>query len=197
MSHCLSSMDLDLDFDVQLDIDECDRLMMEEFGCSEIEDLDGFLRTDGYGENVGGPIFDDGDSCSDDEFLDAMISLNEVLSQDKLHYKQISQPKHPHHSYANGQLQQHAPPDFEEQYRRALVALGESMKRSEMTRSQIILAGQMNSERRSEMLPSAQSISALQALLSGNATTLTKGLEQSRRQLWEFYARLAGTTRAY
>jgi len=85
---------------------------------------------------------------------------------------------------------------FSEEYSRALKNLASSMRRSELTRSKILRQRKQDQSSRwrntqgQQMLPmqqrshpSPQTILGLSSLLSGRSSTLTLGLEQSRRQL--------------
>lgn len=86
--------------------------------------------------------------------------------------------------------------NFLEEYSRALKNLALSMRRSELTRAQILCQGKQHQSSKwinthnqqmstipQRSHPRLQTILGLSGLLSGRSSTLTLGLEQSRRQL--------------
>mmetsp|Transcript_27709 Transcript_27709/g.31994 ORF Transcript_27709/g.31994 Transcript_27709/m.31994 type:complete len:207 (-) Transcript_27709:485-1105(-) len=86
--------------------------------------------------------------------------------------------------------------NFSEEYSRALNNLASSMRRSEFSRAQILRQGkqdqspswmnthgQQMSQIQQRSHPCPQTVLGLSGLLSGRSSTLTLGLEQSRRQL--------------
>jgi len=74
-------------------------------------------------------------------------------------------------------------PEFQQELQLKLSRLAESMRRSEITRSQIIRQREAMAQQQQFNMQSMQNLAGW---LSGRSTTLTAGLEQSRRQLQSY-----------